>query len=251
MTSRPAGHSIGTVRETSLHAALKEWYAGSGDLLEACVDGFLVDILRGDLLIEIQTRGFVKLKHKLAVLTVQHPVRLVYPIAQERWILHVGADGCNPLSRRKSPKRGRVEQLFAELVSFPQLLAHPNFSIEVLLTRDEEIRRHDGRGSWRHREWSIHDRRLLDVVERVVFSSPSDLRGLLPSSLPQPFTSGELAAALGLRRRLAQAMVYCLHRMGLLGVAGKRGRGRLYVEQSPSLAHSAAAQLEGRSCSLA
>src|SRR5688572_30856194 len=46
--------------------------------------------------------------------------------------------------RRKSPKKGRVEDLFWELVSIPQLLMNPNFSLEVLMISGEEVRRYNG-----------------------------------------------------------------------------------------------------------
>ena len=46
--------SIGTMKERSLHASLKEWYAQPGDRVEAEVDGFVIDICRDGLLVEIQ-----------------------------------------------------------------------------------------------------------------------------------------------------------------------------------------------------
>ena len=64
--------NIGTMQERSLHAALKSWYAAPGDRLEQLVDGFIVDICRGDLLIEIQTRNLASIKRKLAALTARH-----------------------------------------------------------------------------------------------------------------------------------------------------------------------------------
>ena len=50
--------SIGSLNEKQLHAALKEWYRDAGDGVEVEVDGFVVDLVRDGLLIEIQTRGF-------------------------------------------------------------------------------------------------------------------------------------------------------------------------------------------------
>ncbi len=220
--------SIGTMQEKSLHAALKRWYARRGDRLEVRVDGFDIDILRGDLLIEIQTRNFSALKRKLTALTEHHPVRLVYPIAQEKWIVRIAADGRTQLSRRKSPKRGRLAHLFEELVRIPRLMMSPNFSLEVLLIQTEEIRCDDGQGSWRRQRWSIHDRTLIDVVDRTVLQSPSDFRAFLPSTLTEPFTTADLSKALSLSRRLAQKMAYCLREMGVIKIAGKRGRALLY-----------------------
>ena len=51
-------HLIGTLGEKSLHSSLKNWYAQPGDRLEAEVDGFHIDIIRKNLLIEIQTANF-------------------------------------------------------------------------------------------------------------------------------------------------------------------------------------------------
>ena len=219
---------VGTMGEKSLHDAIKQWYARPDDLLETKVDGYVVDIVRGDLLIEIQTGNFSALKTKLERLTKHHNVRLVYPIPQQKWIVRVDADGETVLSRRKSPKRGRVEGLFFELVYIPELLKNPNFSLEVLLIHSEDLLIDDGRGSWRRRGWSIHDRRLLEVVDRATFSAPSDFLALLPKTLPEQFTTRDLGAALKLRPSNAQKMAYCLRHMGAILVTGKRGRTLLY-----------------------
>ena len=123
------------MQEGSLHASLKTWYMIPGDLCEVGIDGYLVDIVRGELLIEIQTRNFAALKQKLTSLTENHPILLVYPISQEKWIVHLASDGCTPIRRRRSPKRGGLEQLFYELVSIPNLVRNPRFSLEILLIR--------------------------------------------------------------------------------------------------------------------
>ena len=70
------------------------------------MDGFHIDIVRGKLLIEIQTTNFSSIKSKLNTLTKKHPVQLVYPIAQEKLIGRLAADGITQLGRRKSPKKG-------------------------------------------------------------------------------------------------------------------------------------------------
>jgi len=231
-------NKIGTLNEKSLHAALKQWYARPDDLIEVSVDGFTVDIVRGDLLVEIQTRNLSAIKRKLTTLVEQHPVRLVYPIAQDKWIVRQSKNGRRVLrfARRKSPKRGTVDLVFEELVSLPQLLAHPNFSLLVVLIQEEEVRRYDGArnpqgavGSWRRKGWTTHERRLLQVVGQRLFETPQDMLALVPTTLSEPFTTTDLAAATGQPLWLAQKMAYCLRAMGAITVAGKRGRGILYV----------------------
>ena len=227
--SQQASHQISTFNEKPLHAALKEWYAQPGAEFEVSVDGFIVDIVQGDLLIEIQTRGFSALKQKMAELVARHPVRLVYPVAREKWIVKLAQDRRTRLSRRKSPKRGGFEHVFGELVSFPEMLCEANFSLEVLLIREEELRRRDKKRGWRRRGWVIHERRLLEVVDQRLYKTPVDMVALLPAALVESFTTSDLAAAMNRPRRLAQQMAYCLRKMGAITPVGKQGRATLYV----------------------
>lgn len=219
---------IGTLNEKPLHAALKAWYARPDDRLEVPVGAYVVDLVRGELLLEIQTGGFSTIKRKLNDLVQDHPVRLVYPIAREKWIVKLGADG-QPISRRKSPKRGAIEELFTELVALPALLADPNFALEVLLVQEEEHRRYEKGRRWRRRGWVTHERRLLEVLEQRRFQRPADLLSLLPTGLPDPFSTADLAAALSRPRHLAQKMAYCLREMGAISAVAKQGNAILYT----------------------
>lgn len=232
---------IGTYQEKSLHAALKDWYAEPGDRTEQPVDGYVVDIVRGNELIEIQTRNFSAIKRKLATLLESHTVRLVHPIPALKWIVRLDRDGVTVLSRRRSPKRGKLLDIFDELVSIPHLIGHPRFALEVLLVEVEETRQHDGRGSWRRRGWSIHDQVLVGVESQHRFHGPTDFAALLPTTLPTPFTSGELASALNLRRGKGQKIAYCLRHMGAIELVGKQGNAYQYrrsVVAAPPHSHS-------------
>ncbi len=218
---------IGLLNEKPLHASLKQWYAQPGDRFEVPLDGFVIDIVRDNVLLEIQTRHFGAIKSKLARLVSSHRVRLIYPIPQEKWIVQSPTAGNAFGTRRKSPKRGRVEDLFRELVAIPHLLSQQNFSLEVLLTKEEERRRFDRRRRWRTGGWVTEERRLLDVVERRVFEGPGSWLALLPFQ-DEPFTSKDLAQAIGVRLDLAQKMTYSLRQAGLIQALGKRGRASLY-----------------------
>ncbi|MCW5876049.1 MAG: hypothetical protein KIS85_04115 [Anaerolineales bacterium] len=214
---------IGTLREQGLHAALKQHLAQAGDRFEQEVDGYQVDILRGDLLIEIQTGNFSALRRKLAALLEEHHVLLVYPIAQSKWILRQDNDG-RQVARRKSPKRGRVEDIFEQLLYIPAITAHPNFAFKAVLTEQEEVWRDDGAGSWRRKHWSITERRLLEVVAEHDFTDVGDYLRLLPPGLGTPFTHKQLAEALGATVRQSTRISYCLRKMGLLEECGWQGR---------------------------
>ena len=122
--------------EYSLHSEVKAWYSALGDELEVKVNnGFVIDVLRDNLLIEIQTRNFSVIKKKLDKLVVDNRVRLVYPIAKLKWIIYVSKLG-DVVSKRKSPKRGKLIDLFYELVHLSYLVKNKNFSFEVLLNEE-------------------------------------------------------------------------------------------------------------------
>ena len=213
--------------EYSLHSAIKDWYMVPGDELEVRVGDFIVDILRGKLLIEIQTGNFSAVKKKLIRLLLNNKVRLVYPIAKLKWIVHLSKSG-EFVRRRKSPKKGNLTDLFYELVHTPSLIKDRNFSLEVLLIEEEEVRCQDGRGSWKRRGVSVKDRKLLNVFDIIGFEDSQDFLVFLPKELNEYFTNKVLALKLGISVRLAQKITYCLSKMGVISVAGKKTKEFLF-----------------------
>lgn len=206
---------IGTLREGPLHAALKHWYAEPGDRLEQPVEGSVVDIVRGDLLIEIQTGGFTPLRRKLDRLLAEHTVRIVHPVAVDTWIVRVG-EGGEILSRRRSPKHGSPADVFAGLVSIVDHLASTNLQLDVVEVVQEQIRRHEPGKAWRRNGWVVDHRRLVEVRGVTEIRTTADLDRLIPQGLAEPFTTADLAAVLGAGRRLGQQMTYCLRSLGRL-----------------------------------
>jgi hypothetical protein len=222
---------IGTLNEKPLHAALKEFYARPGDRTEVRLDRWVVDILHDNGLIEIQTHNLGAIRRKLLDLCQRYPVRLVYPVAQEKWIVRLAQDGTRVVGRRKSPKQGSPELVFDELVSMPRLLLDPNFTLEVVMIQEEEVRHPDSTVNWRRRGWAVSERRLLQVVDRHVYQTPTDFYEMIPATLPEPFTARQLALALGQPLRLGQRMAYCLREMEVLDVTGTHQRSYLYARK--------------------
>lgn len=227
--SPPHTPTIGQLAERSLHNALKEHLRQPGDRVEVKLGRYVIDLVRDDLLIEVQTRHLYALRPKLRrLLDDGRRIHLVHPLAAEKWIVREDAGG-GPVSRRKSPRRATVYDLFSELVRVPDLVAHPNLTLEALLIQQEDIWRDDGQGSWRRGHWSVVDRRLLGVVSSHVFARPADFLALLPAALPAPFTNAELAAAWRCSPQVASRATYALRAMGLLVANGKRGRANLFT----------------------
>ncbi len=221
-------NGINLKNEKSLHASIKKWYAKPGDRFEAKVGSHIVDIVRGDLLIEIQTVGFSSIRNKLRKLTEKNQVRLVHPIAREKIIIRTNASGDYVLSSRKSTKTGKLIDIFRELISMPSMINEANFSLEVLMIKVEELRCEDGKGSWRRRKVSIQDRKLIEVFESFVFNTRQDFLQFLPQGLCKNFTTKDLAEISGYKVNECQRIAYCLKKMGAIREVGKKGRCILY-----------------------
>lgn len=219
---------IGVMREGPLHAAVKALLAEPGDRLEVPVGRFVVDLVRADgELVEVQTGGFGALGSKLDALLDEHRIRVVHPVAAERRIVRLDDNG-QVLGARRSPRRGTAMAVFDELVAFPSLLTHPNLTIEVLLLREDHIRRPHPT-TIRGRTRDPGERRLVELLDRIVLRTSEDVLAVLPALPAEPFSTRELAALFGCGTVLAQRTLYCLRMIGIVEPAGRRGRVPLHV----------------------
>jgi hypothetical protein len=216
--------------ETSLHRQLKAHFAGDDGRQEVVCDGYRIDAVRDGELIEIQHGSLAAIRDKIQRLTRKHRVRVVKPIIANKLLVKLDRRGGAELDRRRSPKRGKLLDVFDELVYFTRAFPHPQLVLEVLLV-DVEERRYPGRGKRRRRrerEYQIEDQRLVGIVASESFATAADLRRLLPRRLPAEFNTGDLAARMKAPRWIAQRVAYCLRHMGALRVVGKRGNAIVY-----------------------
>ncbi len=215
------------LREGPLHAAIKSLLTRPDDRVEVPLGRFVIDLVRADgELVEVQTGGFSALGPKLDALLDEHRFRIVHPLAFERRIVRIDERG-EVVSVRRSPKRATVVEIFDKLIAFPSLLSHPNLTVEVLLLREDHLRGPRPLSS-RGRTRDPGERRLVEVLDQVELRGRSDVLGALPALPSEPFSTSELAALLGCRTVLAQRAAYCLHILGILESAGRRGRTPLH-----------------------
>ena len=113
------------------------------------------------------------------------------------------------------------------MVSIPQLLSNSNFALEVLMIKEEEARRYEGKRHWRRGGWVIESRRLLEVLDQRLFEESADWLGLIPQGL-ESFTTRDLATAMDIRKVLAEKLAYCLREGKVIELIGKRSRANLY-----------------------
>lgn len=218
---------IGTLNERSLHAALKDYLFEEGDQVEVKLESYVIDLMRGETLIEIQTRGFAAIRRKLEYLVSKYKIKLYHPIAAKKWIVRVDGDG-KFLKRRRSPRKGSVFDIFNELLSLRSVALHPNLELHILMVEVEEVWKDDGKGSWRKKFWSVHDHHLLKVTEDCCLGSAEDYLALLPEKLPEQFTNADLIAAQRCTSRMAGKATYALREMGLIEQIGIQNRYHVF-----------------------
>jgi hypothetical protein len=215
--------------ETTLHRQLKTLYAGSESQCEVRVDSFRVDALQGERLIEVQHASLAALRSKLyRLLEAGHEVLVVKPIVHRKLIVRMDKRRKKELGRRYSPKRGGTLDIFSELVYLARLFPHPRLAIEVPLVEIEEWRCAARQRRFRGKAHTTIDQRLTGIVSSHRLTTRDDLLRFLPTGLPQPFHTADLAQHLDVARWLAQKMAYCLRTTGAVQIAGKQRNSWLY-----------------------
>ena len=217
--------------ETSLHRQLKESYAKDAADVEVTIGAYRIDAVRDGELIEVQHGSLTAIRSKVAQLLKQHRVRVVKPIiARKRIVRQLTVDG--PVkSRRYSPMRGGILELFDELVYFTKVFPHSRLVLEVPMVEVEEWRLPPQASRRRRRKakYRVHDVRLTKVLQTYRFIDSSELLDLLPiAKLPTTFDTAQLSEALGVDRWVGQRIAYVLRETGAVEPAGRRGNARQY-----------------------
>ncbi len=216
--------------ESSLHRDLKNWYTQDDAQQEVRLDEYRIDVVRNAQLIEIQHGSLSAIRQKVARLLKQHEVLVVKPIVHRKRLIKRARKNGQVQSRRLSPKRGQLLELFDELIYFRHIFPHPRLTLEVPMVDIEEWRYpgHGRRRRRRERDHVIEDAKLLEVIDVHRFATSADLRRLLPAELPQPFTTADLAEGADVDRATAQRIAYCLRHTGTAQQVGKQGNAWLY-----------------------
>lgn len=216
--------------ETTLHRQLKLRYAADPSQTEVTIGRYRIDALRGDELIEIQCASLAAIRDKCQQLLRRHRLRVVKPVVLRTRIAKVKRAAGKVTSRRMSPRRGSVLDLFDELIYFTRVFPHPNLTIDVPLVHVEQTRGPAGRRRRRwHKDYRVHDVALERVEATMELQAPADLLRLI--ALPpdtESFDTSDLARALDRPRWHAQQIAYVLRNTGAIDSTGRTRAGITY-----------------------
>ena len=234
--------SVKTKSESRLHEELKRRYAKIHDgRVEVTVEGFQVDVLKGNVVVEVQVGKLGALRRKLQTLTDHgYSVHVVLPI-QAMVTTPVRAKDSKRSHLRTYRRKASLLDVFRELVYFPDLLSIPGVKLEILLLHEQRLSYalretvwRGGRPRSRLLEGFNRDTMIVEALAREVIETKWELLKLLPASLPSFFTNHDLAKAAKISYSLASRTTYTLTRAGVLRRTGREGRRDVYTAQSPS-----------------
>ncbi len=235
--------AFSTLNESKLHNSLKilyqEIYEGQTEVEQ---DGHIYDIVtkKGNI-IEIQTKNLAKLLPKiLDTIEKGHNIKLVHPLPLVTRIELQDKDG-NIISKRKSPKKGSIYDIFRELTGIYPLMTNQHFSLEVVeiemteerIRTDEAVQSKNGRRRFR-RNWNKTGKRLDEIINTRRFSKAEDYLALLPP-LPEIFCAKDLKNTIASQGDLparaaenANLIVWVLSHAGLIEQTETKGRTKYY-----------------------
>jgi hypothetical protein len=155
---------------------------------------------------------------------------MVHNIPMIKWIIKTDEKG-EVISRRKSNKKGNIYHIFNELIYIIDLVSDPKFTLEIVITEEEEIRCDDGKGSWRRKGISIKDRNLVKIIEKKKMNKTEDYLKFLPENISEPFSTKDIASELKINIPLARKMIYFFKRTDAINCTGKIGNLLLYKKK--------------------
>jgi hypothetical protein len=213
-----------------LHRELKRLYAGPAAQTEVVLDKYRIDAIADGTLIEIQHGSLAAIRDKIRKLLESHPVLVVKPIVARKVLVKQHDREGEVHSRRTSPKRGTLLDIFDDLVYFTRVFPHPRLTLEVVLVEVEEWRYpgHGRRRRWRRGDHVVADQKLVSVGASTRLRAAKDLISLVPGKLPREFHTGHLAERADVPRHVAQRIAYCLREMRAVEQVGKTGNALLY-----------------------
>ena len=219
---------IGTLKEKTLHAVLKAYIEPDTSRHEQKVDGFVVDILEDDGIVEIQTRNFYGMKKKLGRLLDSHKITIVYPIPNEKQISWLDPKSGEITGSRKSPKKPHPQEMAHELIHILPYLDHPNLSFRIMYIDVEDIKLLNGWDETKKKGAERYERIPKRLVSEKYIRSREDYSYFVPEGLTDGFTQKDFKKSAKITTSCAQRMLYILMKQGIVERTGRKGRAYIY-----------------------
>ena len=129
---------------------------------------------------------------------------------------------------RLSPVKGSKYHIFPELYKIKSYLHNEHLHFCIMLLETEEYRIMPPQGKRRRRQKINSDKVPKTLIDEIYINCVDDYVQLLPTDLPEEFTSNDFSVAAGIPVSLAQSALNILFDTGTVIRVGKAGQAYLY-----------------------
>lgn len=224
-------NGIGTLREKTIHAVLKYYYAPKEIYHEHKIGSFVADILIDGEIMEIQTRNFNTLRRKLDAFLPNHEVTIIYPVAHTKWLRWIDIETGEITNKRKSPKTGSLYAIIPELYRIKGYLKDPHIHFIISLIDVEESRLLNGWSADKKKGSTRDDGIPIAIYDEIHITDKQDYMKLLPDSLPELFTSKDYKRCAKISQHNAVIGLNILNYMEIIQRVSKDGNSFIYKKQ--------------------
>lgn len=223
---------IGTLSEKSIHAIMKYYYAPNPAYHEQKVGSYVADILMDGEIMEIQTRAFNNLRHKLDAFLPEHEVTIIHPIAHTKWLSWIDTDTGEVSKPHKSPKTGTIYKMIPELYKIKMYLRDEHLHFMFPLIDVQETRLLNGWSKDKKRGSYRNDGIPVGIYDEIHINTRRDYLLLLPDTLPDEFTVRDLQTCAHIPQSHASTLLGILFYIEVVDRIGKNGNAFIYRKKS-------------------
>ena len=213
------------IQDKLVHGTLKNYFEADKTKQEVKIDGFIADIYNEHGIIEIQTRAFDKLRHKLDEYSPKYDVTIVYPIIENAFIVYV--DDNNVQELRKSPKHQSIVHVFRELYKIKYYLKNPNLHFHFVYLDIKDYKCENGLNRFKKIRYTSIQKEPIKINKEVYYDNYQDFIHIL-DDVNEEFSVKLLSKILKAPRKETSYLVLILKYLDLITQTGKIKREYLY-----------------------
>ncbi len=219
---------IGTYKENTLHNVLKNYFEPHNENHEIKIGNFVADIVGENGVIEIQTGSFNAMRKKLTAFLEVCDVTIVYPMCKVKWLYNIDDNTGEVISKRKSPKKGTVQDAFFELYRIKNFLNNERLHFKLIVLEEAHYQTIN-KVSYRGKKYRI-DRVPIEIIEEIDIFDKYDYKKLIPKELytSETFTAKDFAKSSKCSHRIAQIGLNILFSIDVVERVGKDKNAFLY-----------------------
>lgn len=218
------GNQIGTLSEKSIHSFLKSYLEPDISNHEVKLGPYIADIYNknNNHIIEIQTQNFKKLISKIDnYLQNNYKITIVYPVIECKYINYLDPVTSEIIKTTKSPRKGVIQDIFKELYWIIDYLDNDLFSLSIITLDANEFKYLD-------KKLIKIDKKPLKLNDIYNINNLSDLKILIPSSLPNEFTCKDFLKSTKCNKRWVGSGVKMLREHNIIKIKRKISNTYIY-----------------------